>query len=205
MAEKKNTNKILSITLIITICIAFLVLIMVNLPESDEQLLDDELEDIDVVLTIIYENTYKNYTLEELELFSATTGYARNIKGGLLPEVRINPDVNEPAWEFTGVVVNLLLEEFEDLPNEYYINVSSSDNWVSTYTKDHVMGSVEIYNETGNITANSGAIMILAYMQNGEYISEQDGPLRIVFVNSNAITNSRLWAKLVVSIEIMDI
>jgi hypothetical protein len=67
------------------------------------------------------------------------------------------------------------------------------------------MGSVEIYNETGNITANSGAIMILAYMQNGEYISEQDGPLRIVFVNSNAITNSRLWAKLVVSIEIMDI
>jgi hypothetical protein len=205
MAEKKNTNKILSITLIITICIAFIVLILVNLPESDEQLLDDELEDIDVVLTIIYKNTYKNYTLEELELFSTTTGYARDIKGGLLPEVRITPDINEPAWEFTGVAVNLLLEEFEDLPNEYYINVSSSDNWVSTYTKDHVMGSVEIYNETGNITANSGAIMILAYMQNGEYISEQDGPLRIVFVNSNAITNSRLWAKLVVSIEIMDI
>lgn len=205
MVEKKNTNKIITITLGLTICIALIVLIMVNLPQSESIIPDEELDPQEVLLTIIYSNTYINYTLQDLEVFPSTTGSARNIRGALLPEVRITPPLNEPAWEFTGVSVHLLLEEFENLPDNYTINVTSSDDWVSTYSKDQVMGSVDLYNETGNITATSGATMILAYMKNGEYIIEEEGPLRIVFVNSDAITNSRLWAKLVISIEIMDL
>jgi DMSO/TMAO reductase YedYZ molybdopterin-dependent catalytic subunit len=210
MAEKDSSNKLITITLVVVICIAAIVFLYVNLPENDTIIPDDEIEDpVEPVtlLTIIYNDTQKSYTLEDLENFSATTGYGRHIRGRLLPDtVLITPDLNESAWIFTGVDISLILEEFEDLPDDYNITVTSSDDWVTPYSRDNVMGFVNIYNETGNITATSGATMILAYKQDGEYISEEDGgPLRIAFVNSDIITDSGLWAKWVVSIEIIEI
>lgn len=216
MADKDKTNKILTIVLAIVICLAAVVIIYVNLPQETTDYTqdetndgnttdDDETEEPVTLLTVMYNNTKNEYTLEELESFSAVTGTGRQVKSKLLPDtIQITPDLNESAWEFVGVAVSTLLEEFEDLPDNYNITVTASDDWTSEYTKDNVAGVVNVYNETG-IIGTSGATMILAYKQDGEYISDDYGPLRITFVGSDAITESSLWAKFVVSIEIVEV
>jgi hypothetical protein len=219
MAEKNNPNKIITISLAIVICIAAIVLLYVNLPQENTDTTDDitdntpdetkdnnQIEEPVVLLTIIYNNTKNEYTLKELEDFTSLTGTGRYVKSKALPDtVIITPDLNESAWEFTGVSLSTLLEKFEILTENYNITVTSNDNWTSEYTKDQVNGIIDIYNESGNITSTSGATMILAYKQDSEYIGGDYGPLRIAFVGSDVITGSNLWAKFVVSIEIVEI
>jgi len=211
MEEKNNSNKIITITLAVIICLAAAVIIYVNLPINEEETSDqgssgdNTKNDSETILTIIYGDEQKNYSLKDLEEnFSPVTGTGRYVKSKLLPDtIQITPDLSEAAWTFTGVAVSTLLDEFENLPSNYNISVISDDDRVTNYTKDNVTGIVNLYNETG-IIGTSGAAMILAYKQDNEYISD-DGPLRIVFVGSDVITLSNLWAKFVVSIVILDV
>ncbi len=196
---EKNSNKILTLVLAVIICISAIVVLYVSLPknETTDNNTDDttngntdnnETEEPVILLTVIYNDTQNEYTLEDLEKFSAVTGTGRQVKSKLLPDtVLITPALNESAWEFTGVAVSTLLDEFENLPSNYNITITSSDEWITEYTKDNVTGIVNIYNETG-INGTSGATMILAYKQDDEYISDEYGPLRIVFVGSDVIT-----------------
>ena len=75
----------------------------------------------------------------------------------------------------------------------------SNDSKITTYNMSQIQGNVKIYNESGAVIRNSGATMILAYKIDGNYLTEDTGPLRVVFCNNN-MTGSNLWAKMVISI-----
>ncbi len=209
-----DQKKLITITLAILICIAAIVVLYVNLPQADDENTNDgnTNEEPVVLLTVTCGDEQNEYTLEELESFSSITGTGRYIKSKALKQgtVIIEPGLNELAWEFTGVEISTLVNQFENLPDNYNITVTASDDWTSEYTKDNVTGTIDIYNETGKITGTSGATMILVYKEDGSYYSEIDpdneiGPLRIAFVGEDVITLSSLWSKMVVSIEVVEI
>lgn len=153
------------------------------------------------ILTIIYGDYQANYTLSEIEIldsFSGTGGYKKST--GNISDI----------IEYTGVQITTLLDEIPNLPENYNISITSSDGWTVNFTKNQTMGHVEVYNETGVIIENETAVMILAYKEDGSYYSEIDpdneiGPLRIAFVDDGAITSSKLWLKVVISIEVISV
>jgi hypothetical protein len=203
MVKGEATNKILTLVFAIVIIIAAITLIYVNLPEEGTKEETDKTNDevnTTKVLSFSYKDEQINYTLPDLEDLEEYTASGSYIKTGWLPTVVINGPYN-----YTGVRFTTLINQFNNLPDNYNITVESSDEWISTYTYNETQGNVEIYNDTGNITGVGGATMLLAYKEDGEYLTnETDGPLRIVFVGENTITSSKLWAKWVISIEIIE-
>jgi len=159
-----------------------------------------------ILLTIKYGDYKVNYTIEDIEMLQSYSGKGGYIKTKLLPDLIVISDI----IEYTGVRVPTLLDEIPNLPDNYNINVISDDGWTATYTLNETLGFVDVYNETGDIIPNITAVMILAYKEDGKYYSEIDpdgetGPLRIVLVENNVITSSRLWSKMIVSIEIVSL
>ena len=99
-------------------------------------------------------------------------------------------------------------QEIPNIPNEYIINVISEDGWNNTFTKNETQGFVEVYNSYGELITNNDVTMIIAYKENNMYYSKIDpeknvGPLRIAFIGNDVITSSNLWAKMVVTIEVI--
>ena len=203
MVKGEATNKVLTLVFAILIIIAAITLIYVNLPEEGTEEKTDKTSgeaNTTEVLSFSYKDEQLNYTISDLEGLEEYTASGSYIKTGWLPTVVINGPYN-----YTGVRFTTLINQFNDLPDNYNITVESSDGWIITYAYNETQGNVEIYNETGNITGVGGATMLLAYKEDGEYLTnETDGPLRIVFVGENTITTSKLWAKWVISIEIIE-
>ena len=99
-----------------------------------------------------------------------------------------------------------LINQMEDLPENYNITVTASDGWTTEFTMDQVYGEIDLYNETGDIIEEGIVTMILAYKEDGEYINDLEvGPLRIAFIGEDVITSSSLWSKMVESIEIIEV
>jgi len=133
-----------------------------------------------------------------IEDFESYSGYGGIIKPGWFPDI-----VVEGPFNYTGVKISTLLEEFPDLPDSYNITVTSSDDRTNEYNFSQINGNVGVYNGTSNESYTTGGVtMILAYKKEGEYLDETEGPLRIVFINDGEFTSSKLWAKFIVSIEI---
>ena len=158
------------------------------------------------ILTLKFIDYNAEYSLNDLKSIESFEGTGRFIKTKLLPESVI---ISESVF-YTGVRLFKIFENIPNLPNNFNVNIKSSDNWTVSYTKDEIYGDVIIYDENGNILDNSNAVMILAYMENGKYYSEIDpnneiGPLRIAFVEDNIITASNLWLKMVESVEIISL
>ena len=153
------------------------------------------------ILTIVFGDYQVNFTLSEIETldsYSGTGGYKKST--GNISDI----------LEYTGVQITTLIDEIPKIPDNYNISVVSSDGWTVNFTKNQTLGQVDVYNETGAVIENETAVMILAYKEDGSYYSEIDpdsetGPLRIAFVDDGVITSSKLWAKMVVSIEIIGI
>lgn len=153
------------------------------------------------ILNLIFGDYQVNYSLEEIEMldsYSGTGSYINSI--GIISEI----------LEYTGVKINTLLDEIPNVPENFSISVVSYDGWTVNFTKNQTLGHVDVYNETGVIVSNETVVMILAFKENRSYYSEIDpdseiGPLRIAFVGDNVITSSKLWSKMVVTIEIIPI
>ena len=212
MSEK--TNKMITIVLALLITVAALTIIYVNLPqENDNDTTDNtpsknndqnNTQNEEKILTVTYENEKTNYTLEELEELESFTASGSYVKTKLLPDTVV---INGP-WNFTGVKITTILDEFSNLPENYNITVTSSDGWTSTYTYNQTQGNVNFYETDGNLTEDASATMILAYKEEGEYLTvgdDEPGPLRIAFIGSKPITESNLWSNKVVSIEITEV
>ena len=189
MAENK-TDKIIIGIFVAVIIIAVGVFAYYNMynPSSPS-------EKENVLLTLSYENEYHNYTLSDLkkiDSFSGNGGYKTShgyVKG---PE------------SYTGVRMTKLLNEIGNLPDSYIIQVIAKDNYSVNYTIDEINGNVTVYDSNGNETGRGGVTMILAYAENGKYDFD-DGPLRIAYVDDGSITSSKLWAKWVVEIKVIEI
>jgi len=184
--------------------IAFLLIISLTVGCMKDSEKTNGDEEPSVLLTVTFSDYQTKYTLEEIEALESYTRSGGYIKTKLLPDSVVISDINE----YTGVRITTLIEEIPNFPDNYNISVVSADGWTANYTKNETLGFVEVYNETGEIIQNETAIMILAYKKDGSYYSEIDpenetGPLSIAFVDDNAITSSQLWAKMVVSVEII--
>lgn len=191
-ADKKNSNKLLALALAVVIIIAVVVLIYVNLPQQ-EKVPSSPLTS-EVLFNFIYGEQQTNYTLEDLQTMDTYTGF-----GGYKTRY---PSIKGP-YEYTGVNVTTLSGEFNNLPTNYTLRVTASDGWVTNYTIDEIQGDVTIYNASGNKTGVGGVTMLLAFAEAGDY-NFSDGPLRIAYVNDDEpYTDSFLWSKYVVTIEIM--
>jgi len=206
MAKESKNEKIITIILAIVISLAAITIMYVSLPNESksnqqENNTGGEVPAEKTILTLIYGDQELEYTLSDLEGMEAYNGSGSQLKIGALPDIII-----DGPYDFTGVRFTTLLSQFEDLPDNYNITVTSTDNWTNVFTKDQVNGVVSVYNETGNITVGPNPIMMLAYKEDGEYITDDTvGPTRVVFVGENAITSSRLWAKMVSSIEVTEV
>ncbi|KYK22996.1 hypothetical protein AYK21_03155 [Thermoplasmatales archaeon SG8-52-2] len=200
MAEEKNKNKIIGFVLAVIILIAIFTIIYVNLPEETEKKDESLNGEKETIFSLKFRGKITNYSLEDLESLEEFTGMGTYIKSGWLPDVVLDGPTN-----FTGIRANTLLNQIDNLPNNYSIVVYSSDDWITEYNKSAINGQVEIYNESGNITQTGGVTMLFAYKKEGDYLTDtDDGPLQIAFINDNKITSSKLWAKMVVSIELID-
>ena len=195
MTEGESKNKIITVGLVIVIFFAIAVLVYVNLPEQENE---DQETELRGYVNVIYDEQSYNFSLNDLIKMDLIEGTGNYIKLGWLPEIVIDGPFN-----YSGVDMTTILGKIEDLPDQYNITVTASDGRESIYSYEEIIGNVDIYNKTGNITGNGGVKMILAFKHDGEYIEDpEEGPLRIAFVDDGSITSSRLWTKLVVSIEI---
>ena len=202
MAEKNNTNKILTIVLAVIICVSAIVLLYVNLPKNEIKdnntngsTDNNQTEEPVTVLTVIYGDEKINYTMDEIKAMTSYTGEGAKINKKLT--------ITGP-YNYTGVKMSTFLSEFENLPSNYNINTTSSDGYSQHYTYEQIQGNVEKLNETRVSLGNVSLTMIIAYMEEGEEIIDtEDGPLMIVFVD-DYYTDSGLWAKMLASIEIIE-
>jgi hypothetical protein len=196
MATKKNT--IMALALIFTFVFALGVFLAMNLPKETTPN-EETTPPTTSVITVLYNGTQWNYTLAALQELPVTSGSGSYIKLKLLPTVSISGPFN-----FTGVDVAVLLNRIPNLPSNYSVLSTSNDNYSMTYTYDEIQGNVDVYDLSGNVTGTSGVTMLLAYQQDGQYITDPTvGPLRIVFVDHGAVTSSSLWSKSVVTLEIV--
>lgn len=205
--KKINKNeKIITFLLAVVILLAVVTVIYISFPlgywnEENNKTTETPTNNEKILLTVSLGSEQKNYTMSDLEQLEKYEGTGSYVKTKLLPDTVL---INGP-YNFTGVQVSTLINDFDDLPENYTITVTASDGWSTNFTKDNVSGVIDIYNETGKIVGNHGATMILAYKENGEYITDDTiGPLRIAFVDDDVITASNLWVKRVVSIEITE-
>ncbi len=212
MAEE-NSNKMITIALAVIICIAAIALLYVNLPANDTNDNTDnntndgnESEEPPVLLTVTYNDSENEYTLEELESYTSTTGTARKLKASPFfssGTIIISPEMNETAEQYTGIKISTILADVTNVPETYNVTISAPDGYSKTLSKSEINGEITTYNETGNETDLEVSV-ILAYKENGEYLSE-DSPLKIAIIgDEEPISLSNIWVSDVVLLEITE-
>ena len=213
MAQNRNMiiTAVLAIIIVIAIGIyAYTTFFNANETPSDENNDTNSKQSTDTnvtLLTIQYLGYNYTYTLSDLEEFEAETGSGRYIKTKLLPDTVVLGDI----YNYTGVSIPMLLEDIAVSFNNYLLNVTATDGWMTSYTMNQTYGIVDVYDENGNVTHNGSALMIIAYKEDDNYYRDIDpnnetGPIRIAFIGENTpITSSNLWAKKVASIEVVEL
>ncbi len=154
--------------------------------------------DNDVVLTLIGNENTETYTLTEIKTFDNYTGY-----GGTKNAVGTIGNYNQ----YVGVPILSLLDDIGGMTGEdYYLRVTASDNYIQDYTYSMINGNVTTYdNQTGVDLGYNILNMVLIYEIVGEG-PVTDGPLRIAYLSPEGyLTDSNLWVKLVVKIELIPI
>jgi hypothetical protein len=160
--------------------------------ESDET--SDENTEDEILLTIIDKGVNYTYTLSDLEEMESVSGQGRKISS--------IGEISGP-YNYTGVSIKSLLKDVNSSNDLYQFSTIANDG----YSKDFIVNEsnieVEVYDETGNISANESATMIIAYKEGDQYYTDPD-PLRIAFIGDEIpITSSSFWIKYVTTIEII--
>jgi|GEM_PF-2266949 len=163
-----------------------------GIDEIIKEIIINEQPKPDAILTIIYNGYQKTYTLEDLENMVYITGY-----GGRLNSI----GVTAGPFEYKGVQISVLANEFSSIPASYSLTTISNDGYIYNYTQDEIQGNVQVYDKEGNKKEIGGVNMILAYEEEG--IKDfPGGPLRIAYVDDEEqLTDSFLWSKSVIEIE----
>lgn len=167
--------------------------LMVNVPSFFVASDSNPIESLKVSLfTLSFDGTQYDFSLDDLKAFPSITGTGARLKA--------NGDVVGP-YEYTGVSIHTLAEEFSSLPGSFDMIAISDDGYVFKFTFDQIQGNVQIYNEEGTPQGIGDVNLIVAYAEDGNPLV-QGGPLRIAFVdNDKSVTDAFLWSKYVEEIE----
>jgi hypothetical protein len=155
-----------------------------------------EHENEEDVLSVTYGELEWAFTLTELKALESYTGL-----GGMRTEVEV-----QGPNSFTGVPLEALLTTIGIQTNlAMELSIAAIDNYSRTINASIVQGHVEQYDQNGScIEPNTVPILILAYLENGECIGNDDGPIRVAFVAPEPVyTNSKYWVKQVVRVNIL--
>jgi hypothetical protein len=198
MPTGNKSGKIITIVLAFVIIMAVIVVIYISLPknENKEENNSNGNEQItEIVLQTLYNDRYINYTIDQLQDLGTIIG-----SGGYINSI----NVTSGPYELVGVEISTLLNQY-DIPSENYsISVKSADNYSKIFNLSYINGNIPIYNETGEQIGTGGAKMIINYMEDGEYLDNSTGPLRLAFIYEDGFTLSKIWIKQVVFILIID-
>ena len=148
------------------------------------------------ILTVKRGETLQSYTLLELMDMPFVTG-----NGGY----KKSSGTIVGPYEYTGVVIEYLLNQTGTLPVEYTVEIVAGDGYTTYYNKSQVDGWFEAYNATtGDPVGGQECQMILAYYEDGQPVPS-GGPLRIATLNADGyVTDGHFWAKYVVNITLID-
>ncbi|MCJ7818102.1 MAG: molybdopterin-dependent oxidoreductase [Candidatus Thorarchaeota archaeon] len=190
-------NKTLSVLGIVMILVTALsVVFLVQQPTNQ-----NNLDDGPIVLTVRISDATINYTMNGLRTFPPITGLAGFIKTGVSP-----PTISGP-YNYTGVKVSDLFADIGTLPENYSLEVLSSDGYTTYFTKSEVQGIIEAYDSvTAETIGPRNFTMIIAYQENEEPLSEEyGGPLRMVFLpDGNYVSAGHSWPKYIANLTIID-
>jgi hypothetical protein len=197
MAIENKFNKTITIALVLIIIVAAITIIYINLPKEENEIENNNgnEQNNEIVLQTLYNDEYKNYTMDQLEDLETITG-----SGGYINAV----NVTSGPYELTGVSISTLLNQFNILSENYSISVKSLDNNSMTFNQSYINGDIPIFNDTGVQIGTGGITMIIYYKQDGNYLDESDGSLRVGFIHEDGFTTAKRWTKQVVSILIID-
>ncbi len=197
MVIKNISYKIITIVLALIIIIAAITIIYTSLPKNENEIenTNGNQQENEIVLRMLYNDTYKNYALDQLQELESLTG-----SGGYINAI----NVTSGPYELTGVSISTLLEQFDILSENYSINVKAIDNYSRIFNLSYINGDIPVFNDTGEQIGIGDAIMIINYKENGDYLADSDGPLRLAFIYEDGFTSSKIWIKQVVSILIID-
>jgi len=167
-----------------------------SVSETSREIIVTAQSNNNTILTITYDGNQKTYTLEDLENMVSMTGY-----GGRINKV----GVIQGPFEYKGVPISVLANEFSLNPTSYTLTTISSDGYVYNYTQDEIQGNIQVYDTEGNELGIGGVTMILAYEEEGMQ-GFPDGPLRIAYVaDEKQVTDAFRWAKYVTEIEFFEV
>ena len=197
MTTEKKSNKVITIILALIITIAAITIIYINLPkdENGTEINDGNEQENEIILQMFYNDTYKNYTLDQLENLETFTSSGGYIKSN---NITVGP------YELTGVKISTILNQYDIESEKYSLSVKAADNFTKTLNLSVINGDIPVFKETGEQIGVGNATMIIYYKQDGEYLDESEGPLRLGFIYEDGFTSSGIWVKQVVSILIVD-
>lgn len=195
---KDTINRVLSMTMIILLVItSFSLFVNGEFVVKNQQSIKNNFFSKDVknnaitLFTLSFNGEQIEYSLDDLKDFPQITG-----SGGRL---KVTGDVIGP-YEYTGVSMITLANEFETLPSSFDMVSISDDGYVMKYTDDEIKGDIRVYDQEGNSQGVGGVEMILAYEEDGDPLAH-GGPLRIAYVDDGLITDAFLWSKYIEEIE----
>lgn len=140
--------------------------------------------------------TIESFKLREITAMTSISG-----EGGYR---RSTGTISGP-YNFTGVSVFELISGVATLPSNYTLTATAIDGWSSQYTKSVVEGTVNGYTPTGDPLEEIQSTMLIAYEEDGGPIADEDGPLRIVFINEDGnLTDGFRWVRQVVNLTITE-
>lgn len=194
---KNSSNKIITFVLGLIIIIAAITIFYTSLLKNENKTenTNGNEQQKDVLLQIMYNDTYKNFTLNQLQNLEQISGL-----GGYIT----SNNITKGPYELTGVKITTLLDQFDILSELYSIKVTAADNYSKIFNLSFINGDIPVFNNTGEEIGIGGVTMIINYKQNGEYLDSSEGPLRLAFIYKDGFTSSKIWIKQVVSILIID-
>ncbi|MBD3227288.1 MAG: molybdopterin-dependent oxidoreductase [Candidatus Lokiarchaeota archaeon] len=202
MGNGKNDqfNKYISIVLVIVIvCVTgiYTYTQLVEKDPTDHNNYQPTGDSENTILNVTMGSDITSYTLDELKSIGVVSG-----NGAYVNKIGKVTGPND----YTGIPITSLLDSIDNIPDNYTVQATASDDYSVEYSYSEVNGEVKIYNETGVEIGTSMITMIIAYKENGNLIDEDNGgPLRIAFIDEEgSITGSGKWLQSLVNLEVIE-